>query len=125
MLNEFSFTTRSLFCLFIVACEIGNLHWDPSNPFKKKISVQITVVLKCRTSGLREFTTSLPKPGHFIVRYDFGGKAVQFCRVILTFASIFGVSIGVLANFYVDFLPFNFAFFQPPKAFAAKKKQSC
>jgi len=93
VLNEFSFTRSSLFCLFIVACEIGNLHWDLSNPFKKKISVQITVVLKCRTSGLREFTTSFPKPGHFIVRYDFGAKAVQFCRVILTFASIFGVSI--------------------------------
>ena len=99
VLNEFSFTTLSLFCLFIVACEIGNLHWDPSNPFKKKISVQITVVLKCRASGLREFTTSLPKPGHFIVRYDFGGKAVQFYRVILTFASIFGVSICCSVEF--------------------------
>ena len=65
VLNEFSFTTLSLFCLFIVACEIGNLHWDPSNPFKKKISVQITVVLNCRTSGLREFTTSFPTTWSF------------------------------------------------------------
>lgn len=110
----FSFTTRPLSCLFIVAFEIRNLHWDPSNPFKKKISVQVTVVLKCRTSGLRVYY-EFPEPGHFIVRYDFGAKAVQFCRVILTCALIFGVFIWCFANVSVDFLPYNLVFFQTPK----------